>query len=367
MLTAFARRLPPEWAHRAGLLGVRLWPAVPVRPSPRLGVRLAGIDLPHPLGLAAGFDKNAEAVDGLLRLGFAFVEVGTVTPRPQAGNPRPRLFRLPEDRAIVNRMGFNNDGMERVAARLERRLGRPGVVGVNLGINRDSDDPVADYRRIYERLAPLAHYAAINVSSPNTPGLRDLQAAERLRPILEAVADARARLGLAAPIFVKLAPDLGEAEIAAIVETAVEAGIDGLIATNTTVQRPPGLRSKAAREQGGLSGAPLRELATRVLATAARTAAVRLALVGVGGIFSAEDAFARIRAGASALQLYTALAFEGPGVVRRIVLGLERLLDRRGFATLADAVGADLEARAARSSEGHAQPHGIEHRGVDVA
>jgi dihydroorotate dehydrogenase len=328
------------------LAGVRLWPVRPIAPLPRLKTQLAGLALPHPLGLAAGFDKNAVAVDALLRLGFSFVEVGTVTPRPQAGNPRPRLFRLPEDRAIINRMGFNNDGMERVAARLERRLGRPGVVGVNLGINRDCDDPIRDYRRIYERLAPLADYATINVSSPNTPGLRDLQAAERLRPILEAIADARARLNLKRPIFVKLAPDLDEAAIVALVEAAIEVGIDGLIATNTTVQRPPGLRSPLASESGGLSGAPLFALSTQVLATAARAAAGRLTLIGVGGIFSAEDALAKIEAGAAAVQLYTALAYEGPALVRRIVEGLDRLLQRRGFASLADAVGASLRAEA---------------------
>lgn len=344
LLVHLARRLPPEWAHRAGLLGARFWPPAPARPWPRLRTHLAGIELPHPLGLAAGFDKNAEAVDALLRLGFAFVEVGTVTPRPQAGNPRPRLFRLPEDRALINRMGFNNDGMERVAARLERRRGRPGVVGVNLGINRDSDDPAGDYRRIYERLAPLADYATINVSSPNTPGLRDLQAAERLRPILTAIADARARMHLRAPVFVKLAPDLGAAEIAAIVAVAVETGIEGLIATNTTTSRPRGLRSKRAKEPGGLSGAPLFELSTKVLATAARCAQGRLALVGVGGIFDAEEAWAKIRFGAQAVQLYTALVFAGPGVIWRILEGLERILEEQGYASLADAVGCGLAA-----------------------
>ncbi|GBD42738.1 Dihydroorotate dehydrogenase (quinone) [bacterium HR40] len=342
LVLRLARRLDPELAHAIALRGVRLWPAIALEPSPRLRTRLASLELPHPVGLAAGFDKNAVAVDALFRLGFAFVEVGTVTPRPQPGHPRPRLFRLVADRAIVNRMGFNNDGMERVAARLERRRGRPGVVGVNVGINRDSEDPRADFRRIYERLAPLADYVTINVSSPNTPGLRELQAAARLRPILADLGDARARLGCRGPIFLKIAPDLEEEEIAAIVETALSCGIEGIVATNTTIKRPAGLRSLEATEPGGLSGAPLFGPSTAVLARVARLAAGRLALVGCGGIFGPEDAFSKIRAGARAVQLYTALVFEGPGVVRRIVHGLDAILEREGWPDLLSAVAADL-------------------------
>ncbi len=338
---ALLRRLPPETAHRTALRAARLAPALPVPRSERLRTRLGPIDLPHPLGLAAGFDKDGEAVSGLLRLGFSFVEVGTVTPRPQAGNPRPRLFRLEEDEALVNRMGFNNAGMERVAARLARRHGR-GVVGVNIGINRDSGDPVADYRRVYEKLAPLADYVTLNVSSPNTPGLRDLQAAERLRPILEALREAQARLAVARPLLVKIAPDLTEQDLAALVETAVACGVAGLIVGNTTVSRPQGLRSPLAREPGGLSGRPLFPLATGALRTTARLARGRLCLLGCGGIFTGADAYAMIRAGASALQIFTALVYRGPRVVRTILRELDALLARDGVARLEDAVGADL-------------------------
>jgi len=335
------RRLPPETAHRLAVRGVRLAPALHLPRSERLRARLGPLDLPHPLGLAAGFDKNGEAVDGLLRLGFSFVEIGTVTPRPQRGNRPPRLFRLPEDEAIVNRMGFNNAGMERVAAGLARRR-RRGVVGVNIGINRDSRDPAADYRRVYERLAPLADYVALNVSSPNTPGLRDLQTASRLRPILGALAEAQAGLGASRPLFVKIAPDLGQTELEALVETAVACGVTGLIVGNTTISRPEGLRSPLSREPGGLSGRPLFALSTELLRRTARLARGRLCLVGCGGIFDGRDAYAKIRAGASVLQLFTALVYRGPRVIRTILEELEALLAGDGFARLEEAVGADL-------------------------
>ncbi len=336
------RRLPPETAHRLAIRAAGLAPPLPVPRSPRLRTRLGPLELPHPLGLAAGFDKNGEAVDGLLRLGFSFVEIGTVTPRPQRGNPRPRLFRLPEDRALVNRMGFNNAGMERVATALRRRRRRHGVVGINIGINRDSEDPVADYRRVYERLAPLADYLVVNVSSPNTPGLRALQAAARLRPILENLAEAAADLHPAPPLFVKIAPDLGDGELEALVETAVACGVAGLVVGNTTVRRPPGLRSPLAAEEGGLSGRPLFPPSTELLRKTARLARGRLCLVGCGGIFDGADAYAKIRAGASALQIFTALVFRGPGVIREILRGLEARLAADGFARLGEAVGVDL-------------------------
>lgn len=344
VLLRLVRSLPPEVAHRLGLLGLRLWPARPPLRRARLHARLGQFELPHPLGLAAGLDKNAEAVDALLALGFAFVEVGTVTPRPQPGNPRPRLFRLIEDRALINRMGFNNEGMDRVAVRLARRRRDRGVVGVNIGINRDSADPVADYRLIYDRLAPLADYVTINVSSPNTPGLRDLQAAARLQPILHAVRERRHELGLPSPVFVKLAPDLETDAIGEIVELAVASGIDGLVVSNTTVARPPGLRSPLANQAGGLSGRPLFALATSALRTAARHAAGRLWLIGVGGIWDGADAYAKIRAGAHALQLYTAFVYRGPRVLNEILYELDMLLERDGFASLEEAVGADLRA-----------------------
>lgn len=345
MPARFLRLLPPEPAHAAALALARLTPPLPLRDRPRLATRLAGLALPHPVGLAAGFDKNAEAFAGLLRLGFAFVEVGTVTPRPQPGNPPPRLFRLVEDRALVNRMGFNNEGLEVVAARLARRDRRRGIVGANIGVNRDSTAPIADYLAGIERLGPLADYLVVNVSSPNTPGLREWQRPERLGTLLAALRRARdglAATGIKPPLFLKIAPDLEEKDAAAIVELALEAGLDGLVVANTTTARPASLRSKHRDEPGGLSGAPLFEPSTALLRKVAARARGRLALVGVGGIDSAERAYAKIRAGASAVQLYTGLVYEGPGLLRRILDGLERLLDRDRLDRLADAVGRDL-------------------------
>lgn len=337
------RLLPPEPAHASALALARLAPPVPLRERPRLATRLAGLALPHPVGLAAGFDKNAKSFAGLSRLGFAFVEVGTVTPRPQPGNPPPRLFRLVEDRALINRMGFNNDGLEVVAARLARRDRRRGIVGVNIGVNRDSADPIEDYREGVQRLGPLADYLVVNVSSPNTPGLRDWQRPERLAALLGALVAARdASADARPPLLLKLAPDLDAAQAAAIVEVAVDCRIEGLIVANTTTARPAELRSPHRQETGGLSGAPLFEPSTRLLREIATRARGRLALVGVGGIDSPERAYAKIRAGACAVQLYTGLVYEGPGLVRRILDGLERLLDRDGLPDLEAAVGLDL-------------------------
>lgn len=346
MLAEVLRLLPPEPAHHCALALARLVP--PRRPvsRPRLVTNLAGLALPHPVGLAAGFDKNATAFAGFLRLGFAFVEVGTVTPRPQPGNPPPRLFRLVEDRALINRMGFNNDGLEAVAARLARRDRSRGVVGANLGVNRDSPDPLADYLLGVEKLAPLVDYLVVNVSSPNTPGLREWQRRERLAPLLAALKRARdacAGPGRKPPLLLKIAPDLDEAAESELVELALEARIDGLVVANTTTARPASLRSPHRAEAGGLSGDPLFAPSTAALRRIAARTRGRLALLGVGGIDSAERAYAKIRAGACAVQLYTGLVYEGPGLLRRILDGLERLLDRDGFARLADAVGADLE------------------------
>ncbi len=335
--------LPPETAHRLALRLLRWMPRLPLVPSPRLATRLGPYPLPHPLGLAAGFDKSGEAIGGLFRLGFSFVELGTVTPEPQGGNPPPRLFRLPEDEALVNRMGFNNPGMEAVARKLAARRW-PGVLGVNLGINRDSRDPVADYARIYRRLAPLADYVTLNVSSPNTPGLRRLQQTERLRPILRRVVSMRSELALESPILVKLDPDLEAAELPAVVEATCSSGADGFVVSNTTVRRPPELRSPARTEEGGLSGRPLFEASTRRLREVARLAGPRSILIGVGGVFSGADAYAKIRAGAQAVQLYTALVYRGPGIIRRILAELETCLAADGFPCLSEAVGADLAA-----------------------
>jgi dihydroorotate dehydrogenase len=333
--------LPPETAHDLAIRLIPLAPDVRQAERPGLETTIAGIDLAHPLGLAAGFDKDARAALGLLRLGFAFVEVGTVTIRPQAGNPKPRLFRLAADRAIINRMGFNNAGIEAMAARLQGRP-RAGITGVNIGINKDSTDPARDYAIATARLLPLADYLTINVSSPNTPGLRDLQEERALAAVLDAVLEARRNAGPAKPVFLKVAPDLDDRSADAITETAMARGIDGIIATNTTIARPPGLRSPARAEKGGLSGRPLMAPSTRLLQRMARRAAGRLAFIGVGGIFSGADAYEKVLNGASAVQLYTAFVYEGPAIIDRILDELEACLAKDGHADLASAIGAGL-------------------------
>ena len=332
--------LPAETAHRATIAALRLAPA-PAAPGggdPALGVRLWGKSFPNPIGMAAGFDKNAEVPDALLRLGFGFVEVGTVTPRPQSGNPKPRLFRLTEDEAVINRLGFNSEGMEAVGRRLARRA-KAGIVGVNLGANRDSADPAADYVEGLRRLGPLADYVTINVSSPNTPGLRDLQERGKLRELVGRLMAARAALDPAPPLLLKIAPDLSPAELEDIAAVALEAAIDGLIVSNTTVARAPGLKSGFRGETGGLSGAPLFAPSTELLRAAYRLVRGRIPLVGVGGIRSGDDAYAKIRAGASLVQLYTALVYRGPGLIGRMKRELSALLRRDGFVNVAQAVG----------------------------
>lgn len=310
-----------------------------------LGSRLWGFGFANPIGLAAGFDKDAEVLAPLLRLGFGFVEAGTVTPRPQAGNPRPRLFRLARDGSVINRLGFNNRGMEAMAARLTMRVeGRPGgVVGVNIGCNRDTADPLDDYRAALARLGGLADYVAVNISSPNTPGLRDLQDPDRLDDLVGALRRADGER----PLLVKIAPDLSDAQRRAIVELAVARRVDGLIVSNTTIERPAGLRSAARDEAGGLSGRPLFEPSTRLLSEIYRDTGGAVPLIGVGGISSGADAYAKIRAGASLVQLYTALIYEGFGLVRRIKADLAARLAADGFASVSEAVGVDAE-KAAR-------------------
>ena len=331
--------LEAERAHRMtiallGHLPAGSGPAV----DPALAVDLAGLHFPNPVGIAPGFDKNAEVPDALLRIGFGFAEVGTVTPLPQAGNPQPRLFRLVEDRAVINRMGFNNEGAEAAAARLSARLakGRGGIVGANIGANKDSTDRIADYARMTQIMAPLASYLTVNISSPNTPGLRALQDEGALAELLDAVIEARG--ALKTPIFLKLAPDLEPADIDSICRITLERKLDALIVSNTTISRPP-LRSRHAGEAGGLSGEPLRELALQRLRDFRSATGGQIPLIGVGGIASAEDAWQRIRAGASLVQLYSALVYEGPGLVRRIVAGLGERLRREGMTTIAQAVG----------------------------
>jgi dihydroorotate dehydrogenase len=340
---ALLLRLPPEWAHQAGLRLAGLVAPAPAPPA-MLASTVFGLRLPSPVGLAAGLDKDARALAGLFRLGFGFLEAGTVTPRAQAGNPRPRLFRLAEDGALINRMGFNNGGLDAFAARLEAFRAGPGgsrIVGVNLGANKDSADRMADYVLGLTRLAPLADYLVINISSPNTPGLRQLQEEAALRRLLGRLAEARAKFSRRPPLLLKLAPDLTETELAALVGAGLEAGLDGLIATNTTLARPDHLRSPARAEQGGLSGLPLRDRAQACLRLLYGLVGGRLTLIGVGGIAGAEDAYARVRAGASLVQVYTALIYRGPSLVEELNLGLARLLVRDGFTTIHEAIGAD--------------------------
>ena len=349
-LTALAmpvlRRLEAERAHRLAMIAMRLGLAAenPASDPPSLSTTVAGIAFTNPVGLAAGFDKDAVALSALMRMGFGFVEAGTVTPRPQAGNPRPRLFRLVEDGAVINRMGFNNAGVTAFAAKLAT-LRRVVPVGANIGVNKEGAEPERDYPDLLRIVAPLADYVTVNVSSPNTPGLRDLQSEARLAAILSAM---RAAVPEAPPIFVKVAPDLSVAGLEAVVETAVAHGIAGLILTNTTISRPAGLRGAAATETGGLSGKPLFDLSTAMLARAFLMARGRLALIGVGGVGTGAEALAKIKAGADLVQVYTAFTYGGPQVVARIKTDLAGALKAAGVARLADLVGTEAEPMARR-------------------
>ena len=330
-------RLDPEQAHglaiKALKLGVAPLPRMP--DSPHLRTRFAGLDLPNPIGLAAGFDKNAEVIAPLLKAGFGFVEVGAVTPRPQPGNPKPRLFRLSEDRAVINRFGFNSEGMEAVAPRLERRPAQ-GVVGINLGANKDSEDKAADFAAVLTRCGPFVDFATVNVSSPNTERLRDLQGAGALRAVLERVQEANQALANPLPLMVKIAPDLDDAGLDIVAEAAASAGLSAIVATNTTISRPA-LASAHAGETGGLSGKPLMEMSTLVLAKLAQR--TDLPIMGVGGIASGEDAYRKILAGAGVVQIYSALVYEGLGLIARIARDLDKYLSSDGYVNVADAVG----------------------------
>jgi dihydroorotate dehydrogenase len=340
---AALRLLPPETAHQAALaaLCAGLGPRARADEYASLRTNIAGLYLPNPIGLAAGFDKDAVAPDALLAAGFGFVECGTVTPRPQAGNPRPRLFRLSEDGAVINRMGFNNAGLERFSLRLATRKQR-GIIGANVGANKDSEDRAGDYVIGLSRVWPHASYVTINISSPNTPGLRGLQERGALEDLLGRVGPARqaaTALHGARPVFLKVAPDLDDAAITDIAELAVAAKIDALIVSNTTIDRPAALQGAARGETGGLSGRPLFEKSTRVLRAFSDVLAGRAGLIGTGGVDSGAAALAKIKAGASAVQLYTALAYAGPGLVRVIARDLAAALAAEGFASVADAVG----------------------------
>jgi dihydroorotate dehydrogenase len=330
--------LDPEVAHNATLLALRtgLVPAAPAD-DPILATRLAGLELPNPVGLAAGFDKDVMVPDAMLRLGFGFVECGSVTPLPQDGNPKPRIFRLVEDSAVINRLGFNNRGLEHAVVRLNARQGRPGIVGINLGANKDAEDRTADYVTGVRAAAALASYITVNISSPNTPGLRALQDPAALADLVARVMEARG--AIKAPLFVKVAPDLEPRDFDTIARIAIDGGVDGLIVSNTTISRPA-LASAHAGEAGGLSGAPLKPLALVALQNFARAAGGGLPLIAAGGIASGADAYARIRAGASAVQLYSALVYHGPGLVGRIKAELAALLRGDGFGSVAEAVGA---------------------------
>jgi dihydroorotate dehydrogenase len=340
------RFLDPEDAHRLAIQGLRLLPPLRLKPDdPKLAVRAFGLNFPNPIGMAAGFDKNAEVPDALLRLGFGFVEIGSVTPRPQDGNPRPRLFRLERDEAVINRMGFNNDGTEAVLRRLAARASLGGIVGVNVGANKDSPDRVADYVKQIEMFAPVADYFTVNVSSPNTPGLRNLQQAKMLDELLARVIDARERVRTKAgesPVLLKIAPDLSLAELDDVVQIARSRRVDGMIVSNTTLARPATLRELSrAKEQGGLSGRPLFRLSTRMVAeTFVRTEAA-FPLIGVGGIDSGGAALTKIRAGASLIQLYSSLVYKGLGVIESIKNDLASTLLRTGRESLSEIVGAD--------------------------
>ena len=341
---ALLRKLPPETAHRTTLKLLRVSAPLIGRTPPddaRLAVSALGLTFPNPVGLAAGFDKDALVPDAMLGLGFGFVECGTLTPRPQTGNPRPRLFRLAEDESVINRMGFNNRGMASAAARFAARPPR-GILGINIGANKDSADRIADYIAAFAILAPFADYIAVNVSSPNTPGLRDLQLRDGLVRLLGALVSERGHNNLRTPMFVKISPDVALHELDDITDVALRAGIEGIIVGNTTVTRPLSLKSAQADESGGLSGAPLFGPSTALLKETRARVGSRLVLIGVGGVASGETAYAKIRAGATLVQLYTALALQGPRLIGRIKQELLAFMERDGLATITDAIGADL-------------------------
>lgn len=332
-------KLDAERAHGLAIKALKAMPSGKAEPlGGPLETMVAGICFPNPVGMAAGFDKDAEVADALLGIGFGFVEVGSVTPLPQAGNPKPRLFRLEEDRAVINRMGFNNGGAEAAAVRVASRGERPGVLGINIGANKDSADRIADYAAMTRIMAPYATYLAVNISSPNTPGLRALQDEGALVELLDGVLEARR--GNGPPVFLKVAPDLQTADVEAITRIAMDKGLAALIVANTTISRPD-LASAHREETGGLSGVPLKPLALEILRSFRKASGGAIPLVGVGGIATAQDAWERIRAGASLVQLYSAMTYHGPGIAKQINRGLEKLMRRDGFTSIAEAVGSE--------------------------
>ncbi len=354
--TQALRLLEPERAHRLAVKAARWRTTRPpaVTADPRLAVHALGLDFPNPIGLAAGLDKDAKIADAMLGMGFGFVEIGTLTPLPQEGNPPPRLFRLAADRAIINRLGFNNEGHEAALDRLDRldrRTGGSGIVGVNIGANRDSEDRLYDYYAGVRLFAPIASYLTVNVSSPNTPGLRELQSGEALTALLERLDSARSaaaeECGRRTPLLLKIAPDLDDAGLAALIETAKKHGVDGLIIANTTVKRPDLKSKRHAQELGGLSGRPLFELSTAMLARARQLAGPELVLVGAGGVDGAAAAWSKIAAGGDLVQLYTALIYEGPSLPRRIAADLVKRLEERNIKSINDVRGIETDRWAA--------------------
>ncbi|MAA97875.1 MAG: dihydroorotate dehydrogenase (quinone) [Stappia sp.] len=362
LASGLARRalftLDAETAHGLTVkaLASGLAPVCPPTADPRLAVHAAGLAFPNPLGMAAGFDKNGEVPDALLRIGFGHTEVGTVTPRPQSGNPKPRVFRLERDKAIVNRLGFNNDGHAALLARLDARAGRDGIVGVNVGANKDAEDRVADYVTGIETFAARASYFTVNISSPNTPGLRDLQARAALAELLGRVVEARERqverVGRRVPVFLKIAPDMDEAGLDDIAAEVLASGIEGLVVSNTTLSRAGVSDRKGASETGGVSGRPLFRRATITLARMRQRVGPDLPIIGVGGVGSGEAAWTKIAAGATLLQLYTGLVYEGPELLSRITKHLAASLDREGLANLSEATGRNTDAWARLDPDG---------------
>lgn len=346
----FLFALGPETAHKLSIAALKTGLALVPRPSAsdRLRLRVAGLEFPNPLGMAAGYDKNAEVPDALLALGFGFAEVGTVTPLAQAGNPRPRIFRLPESRAVINRLGFNNDGHDRAFKRLRRRAAGPGIVGVNIGANKDSADRIADYEEGVRRFAGLASYLTVNISSPNTPGLRDLQARVTLSELLLRVISARDAAASALPVFLKIAPDLDEAGLDDIAAEVEAHGVDGVIVSNTTLAHDGVGDARHAREAGGLSGRPLFERSTVMLARMRRRLGPQRALIGTGGVDSTDTAVEKIRAGADLVQLYTGMIYGGPSLPSEIVRGMDLFAEREGLANIGEIRDSRLDHWAAR-------------------
>lgn len=344
--TALLRRLPAETAHTTTIKALRagLGPKAPQDVYPELRTKVGGLHLPNPVGLAAGFDKNCDVPEAMLAAGFGFVECGTVTPRPQIGNPKPRLFRLREDEAVINRMGFNNEGLDYFSKRLGGVQNRQGIVGANLGANKDSDDRIADYVTGLSRLWGKCDYFTINISSPNTPGLRNLQGSTEMDELLDRLSETRAALSgdePSYPMFLKIAPDLDYADVGRVVEQARNYGLNAIIVSNTTLDRPETLKSAAREEGGGLSGQPLFEKSTALLREFYNEAKGKIDLIGVGGIGSGEQAYAKIKAGAKAVQLYSALVYQGPQLVQEICDDLSARLKADGFNSLAEAVGTE--------------------------